>query len=305
MTDKYVWLFSNADGKDKAKFGGKGANLAEMTSLGLPIPQGFIVTTEACTKYYEDGKIINREIEDEIYTRLYELEDLTGKKITLDNLKKALDIVNKKRKALQRLSQLRSIDPVPISGLDALLVNQISFYDDPIRFTQKVNELCDELEERVKRGKGVFPKGTTRILIAGSPFAIPNWKLHSIIENSGAVVVGEESCVGSRNYRELTDENFSTIEEGIEKIASRYLTIDCACFTPNQERLDNIVELKKTLKADGVIHYSLQFCTPYLMEAFKIEKLIDFPYMRIETDYSMEDFGQIKTRVEAFIETLK
>lgn len=233
------------------------------------------------------------------------LEDLTGKKITLDNLKKALDIVNKKRKALQRLSQLRANDPVPISGLDALLVNQISFYDDPIRFTQKVNELCDELEERVKRGKGVFPKGTTRILIAGSPFAIPNWKLHSIIENSGAVVVGEESCVGSRNYRELTDENFSTIEEGIEKIASRYLTIDCACFTPNSERIDNIKNLKRELNADGVIHYSLQFCTPYMMESFKIEKQIDFPYMRIETDYSMEDFGQLKTRIEAFIETLK
>jgi len=185
------------------------------------------------------------------------------------------------------------------------VVNQISFYDDPIRFTQKVNELCDELDERVKKGEGVFPKGTKRILIAGSPFAIPNWKLHSIIENSGAVVVGEESCVGSRNYRELTDENFSTIEEGIEKIASLYLTIDCACFTPNRERLDNILELRKSSNADGVIHYSLQFCTPYMMEAFKIEKQIDFPYMRIETDYSMEDFGQLKTRVEAFIETLK
>jgi len=233
------------------------------------------------------------------------LENLTGKKITLDNLKKAVNIVNEKRKALKRLSKLRAYDPVPISGLDALLVNQISFYDDPIRFTQKVNELCDELEERVKRGEGVFPKGKTRILIAGSPFAIPNWKLHAIIENSGAVVVGEESCVGSRNYRELTDEQFSTVEEGIQKIASRYLTIDCACFTPNSERIDNIKKLKKELNANGVIHYSLQFCTPYMMEAFKIEKLIDFPYMRIETDYSMEDFGQLKTRIEAFLETLQ
>ena len=233
------------------------------------------------------------------------LENLTGKEITLDNLKKAVTIVNEKRKALKRLSKLRAYDPVPISGLDALLVNQISFYDDPVRFTQKVNELCDELEERVRRGEGVFPKETTRILIAGSPFAIPNWKLHAIIENSGAVVVGEESCVGSRNYRELTDEKFSTVEEGIQKIASRYLTIDCACFTPNSERIDNIKNLKKALKADGVIHYSLQFCTPYMMESFKIDKLVDFPFMRIETDYSMEDFGQLKTRIEAFLETLQ
>lgn len=233
------------------------------------------------------------------------MEEISNRKITLESLKKATDIVNKKRIALQRLSSLRAYDPPPISGLDALLVNQISFYDDPIRFTMKVNELCDELEERVKREEGVVPKGTPRILISGSPFAIPNWKLHAIVENSGAVVVGEESCVGNRNYRELTDENFNSIDEAMDKIASRYMSIDCACFTPNKERIDNIQKLFKELKANGVIHYALQFCTPYMIEAFKIEKNINFPFMRLETDYSMEDFGQLKTRVEAFVETLK
>ncbi|MCS7150177.1 MAG: double-cubane-cluster-containing anaerobic reductase [Caldimicrobium sp.] len=233
------------------------------------------------------------------------LEQITGKKITLDNLKKATEIVNNKRIALKRLSKLRAHDPPPISGLDALLVNQIAFYDDPIRFTLKVNELCDELEERVKNSEGVVSKGTPRILIAGSPFAIPNWKLHAIVENSGAIVVGEESCVGSRNFREIVDNNFNSIEEGLEKISSRYLSIDCACFTPNNERIENIKNLYKELDADGVIHYSLQFCTPYMIEAYKLERKIDSPYMRIETDYSMEDFGQLKTRIEAFIETLR
>lgn len=148
-----------------------------------------------------------------------QLEEFSGKSITIEKLRNAVSIVNNKRKALQRLSSLREHEPAPISGLDALLVNQISFYDDPIRFTQKVNELCDELEERVKNGVGVAIKGTPRILIAGSPFAIPNWKLHAIVENSGAVVVGEESCVGSRNYRTLTDEDFNSIENAIEKIS--------------------------------------------------------------------------------------
>jgi len=233
------------------------------------------------------------------------LEEFSGKSITIEKLRNAVSIVNNKRKALQRLSSLREHEPAPISGLDALLVNQISFYDDPIRFTQKVNELCDELEERVKNGVGVAIKGTPRILIAGSPFAIPNWKLHAIVENSGAVVVGEESCVGSRNYRTLTDEDFNSIENAIEKIADRYLTIDCACFTPNSERIENIIAMKNGLKANGLIHYSLQFCTPYMMEAYKIGKKVDFPYMRIETDYSMEDFGQLQTRIEAFLETIK
>src|SRR5699024_5441241 len=59
--------------------GGKGANLAEMTKIGLPVPQGFTVTTEACTKYYEDGKKISKEIEDEIFSELAALEKITGK----------------------------------------------------------------------------------------------------------------------------------------------------------------------------------------------------------------------------------
>jgi benzoyl-CoA reductase/2-hydroxyglutaryl-CoA dehydratase subunit BcrC/BadD/HgdB len=234
------------------------------------------------------------------------MEALSGKKITLDDLKKAASIVNGKRKALQRLSRLRAADPSPISGLDALLVNQIVFYDDPLRFTEMTNKLCDELEERVRQGTGVAEKGSTRILISGSPMAIPNWKLHSIIEGSGAVVVGEESCVGERNHRDLLDENFSSIDEALEKIASRYLGIHCACFTPNDERMDDIKSLVKNLHAQGVIHYSIQFCTPYMMEAYKAEKAVtDVPFMRIETDYSMEDVGQLKSRVEAFIEVIK
>lgn len=234
------------------------------------------------------------------------METLSGKKITLDDLKKASSIVNGKRKALQRLSKLRAADPSPISGLDALLVNQIVFYDDPLRFTEMTNKLCDELEERVRQGIGVAEMGSTRILISGSPMAIPNWKLHSIIEGSGAVVVGEESCVGERNHRDLLDDNFSSIDEALEKMASRYLGINCACFTPNNERMDDIKALVQSLHAQGVIHYSIQFCTPYMMEAYKAEKAVtDIPFMRIETDYSMEDIGQLKSRVEAFIEVIK
>ncbi len=234
------------------------------------------------------------------------MEELAGKKITLEGLKKSASVVNAKRKALQRLSRLRAADPAPVSGLDALLVNQVSFYDDPRRFTEMANKLCDELDERVSKGTGVAAKGAPRILVSGSPMAIPNWKLHAIIEGSGAVAVGEESCIGERNHRDLLDENFSGVEEAMEKLASRYLGIDCACFTPNTERLDNIKALTKSLKADGVIHYSLQFCTPYMMEAYKAEKAItEVPFMRMETDYSMEDFGQLKTRVEAFIEMLR
>ncbi len=234
------------------------------------------------------------------------MEAITGKIITLENLKRGASLVNAKRRALQRLSGLRSADPPPISGLDALLVNQVSFYDDPVRFTQMTDRLCDELEERVKKGTGVASKGASRVLISGSPMAIPNWKLHFIIEGGGAVVVGEEACVGERNFRDLLDENFASVDEALEKMASRYLEIDCACFTPNDERLENIKSMIEKLHAHGVIHYALLFCTPYMMEAYKVEKAIGaIPFLRLETDYSMEDVGQLKTRIEAFLEMLK
>ncbi|MGA2332199.1 MAG: double-cubane-cluster-containing anaerobic reductase [Syntrophales bacterium] len=235
------------------------------------------------------------------------IEQLSGKKITIEDLRKSAALVNGKRKALKRLSRLRAFDPEPISGLDALLVNQVSFYDDPVRFTEMTNKLCDELQERVDKSVGVAPKGSPRLLISGSPMAIPNWKLHFIAETSGSIVVGEESCVGERNFRELLDENFTDMNDALEKIASRYLSINCACFSPNDERIENIRSLVDSLHADGVIHYSLQFCTPYMMEAYKVEKALEnkTPILRIETDYSMGDMGQLKSRVESFIEMLK
>lgn len=232
------------------------------------------------------------------------MEEVSGREVTVEGLKKGAALVNAKRRALQRLSALRAADPAPISGLDALLVNQVSFYDDPVRFTDMTNKLCDELEKRVRTGNGVAAKGAKRLLVSGSPMAIPNWKLHAIVEGSGAVIVGEEACVGERNFRDLVDEEFATVEEGIAGMSSRYLSIDCACFTPNDERLGNINAMADRLGADGVIHYALQFCTPYMMEAFKVEQSVDRPFLKIETDYSMEDFGQLKTRVEAFLEIL-
>ena len=81
MSQKYVYLFSEGNAKMKELLGGKGANLAEMTSLGLPIPQGFTVTTEACTQYYTDGEKISDEIQEQINSALVKLEEITGKKL--------------------------------------------------------------------------------------------------------------------------------------------------------------------------------------------------------------------------------
>ena len=80
MSHKYVYLFSEGNAKMRELLGGKGANLAEMTGLGLPVPQGFTISTEACTQYYEDGRRINDEIQAEIMEYIEKMEQITGKK---------------------------------------------------------------------------------------------------------------------------------------------------------------------------------------------------------------------------------
>ena len=80
MSHKYVYLFTEGNGKMRELLGGKGANLAEMTRIGLPVPQGFTISTEACTKYYEDGRKINDEIKAEIMQYVEKMEEITGKK---------------------------------------------------------------------------------------------------------------------------------------------------------------------------------------------------------------------------------
>ena len=138
--------------------------------------------------------------------------------------------------------------------------------------------------------------------------AVPNWKLPFIIETTGAIIVGEESCVGERGTQQLTSTDGDSVAALIENIVDRYFKIDCAVFTPNRSRLDHIRQMAREYGADGVIHYSLQFCSPYQIESGPVENALEgdgIPALRVDTDYSQEDTEQIRTRVEAFIERLQ
>ncbi|MEN6389047.1 MAG: double-cubane-cluster-containing anaerobic reductase [Syntrophomonas sp.] len=244
----------------------------------------------------------------EIMNFIKVVEDFTGNKITPEALGESIKLINDKRKALQRVYSSRKSAPVPISGKDALLVTQIAFYDDPARCAQMANKLCDELEERIQQKQGVFPENAPRIMVTGTPMAIPNWKLHHIIESAGAAVVVEESCTGTRYFENLVDEQGTTIEEQVKALAERYMKTNCACFTPNPGRIDDIVRLVEEYKVDGVIDSTLQFCNLYSTESYLVKKeLVDrgIPVLHIETDYSDSDYGQLQTRVEAFLEMLQ
>jgi benzoyl-CoA reductase/2-hydroxyglutaryl-CoA dehydratase subunit BcrC/BadD/HgdB len=237
-----------------------------------------------------------------------EMEKLTGNEITAKKLKEAIELINNKRRALKRLSDLRANSPSPISGLDGLLIDQIAFMDDVKRFTAKVNELCDELDQRVAKGEGVASKDAPRIMISGSPMAVPNWKVHSIAESLGATLVTEESCVGTRYFTDLVEPKGESLKELLWAIDEKYSKIPCACFTPNNRRIESITQLAKQFNVEGVIYYTLQNCHDYNVEGVKVERTLkaqDLPMLKIETDYTMGDSEQIKTRIQAFMEIMQ
>lgn len=244
---------------------------------------------------------------DEIKIFLDKVEEFTGNKVTPEKLAASIKLINNKRKALARLYALRKEENLPISGKDVLLISQIAFYDDPARFTEMTNKLCDELDERVKNKVSVFPAGTKRIMLTGTPMAVPNWKLHHIIETTGAAVVVEEMCTGTRYFENLVDETKTTLNEQIQALSDRYMKINCACFTPNEGRIDDILRLAKEYKVDGIIDVNLKFCNLYDTEGYLVERAMKeagVPVLGIETDYNDQDAEQLRTRVGAFVEML-
>ena len=235
------------------------------------------------------------------------VEEFTGNKITTEKLAEAIHICNEKRKALKRVYDARKSKTLPISGRDALLMMQISFFDDPERCAQMCNRLADELEERIRDGVSVVPEGTKRILLTGTPLAVPNWKLHNIIETSGAAVVCEEMCTGTRYFVNLVDETKTTLDEQFMALSERYMKNNCACFTPNTGRIDDIIRLAKEYNADGVIDCSLKFCGLYDTEKYAVTRALNeagIPVLSLETDYTDSDAEQLRTRIEAFVEML-
>ena len=165
--------------------------------------------------------------------------------------------------------------------------------------------LCTGSDFAMEEVERLLPRNTCSLI--KSAFGFNLGKVCPYLE-SADMIVGEESCIGERGTRNLTDDSASTVDELMEAIVDRYFKVDCAIFTPNPDRLNHIEEMVKTYKADGIIHYGLQFCQPYLMESMSVEKSLEaknIPMLRLETDYSMEDAEQLRTRVEAFMEVIR
>lgn len=226
------------------------------------------------------------------------MEQLTGNKVTVEQLKKEITSLNETRQLLHRLYDLRKVDPPLISGLDVLKVMQKQYFLSTDDLKKSLCMLIDEAE-KVEADWAHKP----RIMISGCPMAGGNTKVPEIIESKGGVIVAEESCTGTRSFWELVDED----KDPMLALAERYIRIPCSCMTPNDRRIDNILELAREFKVDGVVYYTLQFCHGYNIERYKVQQALKkagIPMLSIETDYGDSDVEQIGLRVDAFMEML-
>jgi benzoyl-CoA reductase/2-hydroxyglutaryl-CoA dehydratase subunit BcrC/BadD/HgdB len=234
-----------------------------------------------------------------------QLETLTGNKITGKKLKAAVEMLNKKRAATRRLYNIRKGPNPKIWGRDALMVTNLGLYDDPKRWTDRVNKLCDELEARTEI---VCQPDAPRIMLTGSPVVMPTWKIPVLIEESGGIIVVDDVCTGSKGLWDPVEVAHFTMIDMLIGLADKYLMNTCPCFTPNTARMDRIIALAQDYHVNGALYHVLQACHLYGMEQLRVERALselDIPVLNIETDYSQEDVEQIRTRVEAFIEMIQ
>ena len=151
MSHKYVYLFSEGNKDMRELLGGKGANLAEMTRAGMPVPQGFTVTTEACTQYYKDGRQINPEIEAEIYEYLGKMEEICGKKFADPENPLLVSVRSGARASMPGMMDTilnLGLNDVVVEGLAKFTNNPRFAYDSYRRFIQMFSDVVMELSKK-------------------------------------------------------------------------------------------------------------------------------------------------------------
>jgi benzoyl-CoA reductase/2-hydroxyglutaryl-CoA dehydratase subunit BcrC/BadD/HgdB len=251
---------------------------------------------------------------EEINTVKGQIEELTGTKITGKKLRSAIELVQKATKVFRRLQELRKGPPV-IMGRDAMLVNQTFMWDDIKRWTEKTEALCDELEKRARQKIWACPPDTPRVMVTGTPMIWPdNWKLPTLVEEATpqGVLVADELCSSERILYDPVGIDEWTMDDMLKAIAERYLMAStCPCFTSkdgNEDRINWLLNKVKEWKINGVIYYVVRGCMLYAMEYTRIKRVLDrmnVPVYYLDTEYTREDVGQMKTRVEAFLEMLQ
>ncbi len=246
---------------------------------------------------------------DEMKYLIRNLEELTGNRLRKSSILKEIRRWNAANQAWNELMELRIPSPPLLSGQDAMIVAQASEIDDISRWTARVAELIRELRDKGSQGIHAGEVGAARVLVAGSPIIFPNFKIPSVIEESGGIIVLDELCSATRILNDPVIVDETNVPELIRAVAERYFyPCTCPCFSPNDERIRRLKEVIERYHIEGVVFHTLRGCHLNIIEGTKIELVLDsmkVPMLKLESEYDEGDIEQIRTRVEAFVEMIK
>ena len=233
------------------------------------------------------------------------LEELFDVEITDEKLRKAVRERNRLRQATIDLAELQMSEPPMTWGCE-IMNSALSgtFYFDSQEYAASVEATVAERKAAYAAGERPVPAQAKRIMVTGCPTGGVIKKIGEVIEKNGGVIVCNDSCSGERASRMMVDPDAPDI---MRAISDRYLKIDCAVMSPNEGRMDTIGELCRKYDVAGVIDNILTGCHPFNVEGSRVERVCEelgVPYMKLETDYSQGDSGQLSTRIAAFIEML-
>ncbi len=235
------------------------------------------------------------------------LERTTGNTITRAALRDAIALYRRAAVTSRTLAAAMAADDPPMWGSDLLLVHSAALFMRVDEWIRAGEALLREVHERVADEVGVGGD-RPRLLLAGSPCVWPHFRLPVLAEESGGIVVADESCAGSRLFYDAAHVDEFTVPDMIDAVADRYL-LPCTCpiFAEPEDRLLRLEAMIEDFRPDGVIYHVLKSCFVYDMQLAAVQERLeaaDIPVLRIETDYGQADDAALRTRLEAFAEML-
>lgn len=233
------------------------------------------------------------------------LEKESGNTVTDEMIRERVIERNKYRKLHVEFLELGKLTPPPLTGFEmGTVIDGLNYEFNIDEKSEKLRNLIDDTIEKYNSGENHVSKDAKRILITGCPIGGVINKTVKVIDQEGGVVVCFENCGGIKNAGKMIDED---AEDIVKAIADKYLSIGCSVISPNENRLEHIKTLIEEYKVDGVVEIILQACHTYNIESKLVKDIsneMGVPHIRMETDYSASDEGQLRTRLAAFIEML-
>ena len=233
------------------------------------------------------------------------IEEKYGIEITDEKLREAAHKRNELRKSQLELYALQGAVPPVMKASEVMsTLAQGLFAFGPEAQKASFDAKIKAAKEAYEAGERTVSEKAKRILLTGCPSTGVIQKVGMTIENNSGVIVCLDDCGGERTTKMLVDEDADDI---LRAISDRYLDIHCSVMTTNEGRIENTKEMCEKYKVAGVVEMVLQACHTFNVESTLMQRMCDeegIPYMKLETDYSTADSGQIETRLAAFIEIL-